>query len=504
MTDAPLHAAEQARQAALRSLQILDTPEEERFDRLTRLVSAHFDVPICLISFVDETRQWFKSRCGLGVRATSRDVSFCAHAILQDEVMVVEDTLSDPRFATNSLVIGEPKIRFYAGAQLRSPEGLSYGTLCVIDRRPRSFSAENRRHLDLFAKMVLRELGVTALHRRYEGLVADRIPPSLDLVPVGIFKLDAAGRCTLTNRRWRLLTGLSEEEALDSRWTDAVHPADRERVLRAWNEAALDDRDQLLESRFLSTSGEVCWAQTRIVPLRRQDGRTTEWLGTCEDVTERRFMEQTLRESEERFRQLADAIDDVFWITELEEERVVYVSPAYREIWGRDPEDLYRMPRQWTESIHEEDRAEAVANFEQATRSGEPYEETFRIRRPDGEIRWIRDRGFPLCDESGRPYRIVGLAQDITRQREAESELEHLASIDRLTGLLNVVTFRARVSEELMRARRSQTPTSLVMVDVDHLKHINDTHGHAAGDRAILRVAEILRGHLRISDVIGR
>ncbi|MFT5390936.1 MAG: hypothetical protein ACI8PT_001127 [Gammaproteobacteria bacterium] len=131
-------AQELSRVAALKSLSVLDTPPEERFDRLTRIARQVFDVRIALVSLVDENRQWFKSKVGLDVDETSREVSFCSHAILGDKTMVVPDASKDERFANNPLVVDEPHIRFYAGCPLRGPDGHRLGTLCLIDSNPRS------------------------------------------------------------------------------------------------------------------------------------------------------------------------------------------------------------------------------------------------------------------------------------------------------------------------------------------------------------------------------
>lgn len=129
---------------SLRSLNILDTPPEERFDRLTRIAKRLFDVPIALVSLVDADRQWFKSRVGLAASETPRVISFCGHAILGPEIFLVSDTLVDPRFFDNPLVTGAPAIRFYAGCPLRGPNGCNIGTLCIIDTRPRDLDEEER------------------------------------------------------------------------------------------------------------------------------------------------------------------------------------------------------------------------------------------------------------------------------------------------------------------------------------------------------------------------
>ena len=147
----------------LRSLNILDTPPEERFDRLTRMAKRMFGVPVALVSLVDENRQWFKSCIGLSVSETSRDISFCGHAILGKEIFIIPDTLMDDRFADNPLVLNEPYIRFYAGCPLRFADGSKLGTLCIIDKKPRNFDPEDMGALKDLASTAERELAATQL-----------------------------------------------------------------------------------------------------------------------------------------------------------------------------------------------------------------------------------------------------------------------------------------------------------------------------------------------------
>jgi diguanylate cyclase (GGDEF)-like protein len=151
-------ANEYQRIATLRALQILDTPPEERFDRLTRMARRLFDVPIALISLVDSNRQWFKSCSGLGVGETAREVSFCGHAILNDQILMIPDAGSDERFADNPLVTGAPNVRFYAGCPLKVGDGSNVGTLCLIDTRPRTLDAEERKLFKDLASMAEQEI----------------------------------------------------------------------------------------------------------------------------------------------------------------------------------------------------------------------------------------------------------------------------------------------------------------------------------------------------------
>lgn len=160
--DLPVDEAE--RLQALQSLHLLDTDREERFDRFTRLARRLFNVPIALVSLVDADRQWFKSAQGLDeVSETPRDISFCGHAILRPEPMVVPDALQDQRFVDNPLVVGPPHIRFYAGRPLRGPSGHPVGTLCLLDTVPRQLSEEDLALLGDLADMVEHELAILLL-----------------------------------------------------------------------------------------------------------------------------------------------------------------------------------------------------------------------------------------------------------------------------------------------------------------------------------------------------
>lgn len=161
--DYPIPADEEQRLRDLQRYALLDTPADPHLDRLVRLASAVLNMPIALVSLVDQDRQWFLARHGLDVAETPRRVAFCAHTIAGDTILVVPDASQDPRFMGNPLVQQAPQIRFYAGAPLKTPKGHNLGTLCVIDKRPRNFEPEQVQLLELMADLVMRELQLRQL-----------------------------------------------------------------------------------------------------------------------------------------------------------------------------------------------------------------------------------------------------------------------------------------------------------------------------------------------------
>ncbi|MGI9271204.1 MAG: sensor domain-containing diguanylate cyclase [Woeseiaceae bacterium] len=162
MVKPPIPLDETTRLMSLHSLRILDTAPEERFDRITRMAQKLFDVEICLVSLVDTNRQWFKSKQGLGACETPREISFCGHAILNEDVFLISDASADPRFADNPLVTEEPNIRFYAGCPIQGPHAQRIGTLCLIDSKAREMSDDELDMLRDLAAMVEGELELMA------------------------------------------------------------------------------------------------------------------------------------------------------------------------------------------------------------------------------------------------------------------------------------------------------------------------------------------------------
>jgi diguanylate cyclase (GGDEF)-like protein/PAS domain S-box-containing protein len=207
-------------------------------------------------------------------------------------------------------------------------------------------------------------------------------------------------------------------------------------------------------------------------------------------------------ESEQRFRQMAETIEVVFWMVDAATRRLIYVSPAYERIWGLSCESLFNDPESFYRSIHEEDRSHVERVFK--GRGFDAMDEEFRIVTADGSTRWVRTRSFPVRRDDGTLYRIVGLSQDITDRKKAEADIRHRAYHDELTGLPNRMLFSDRFAQTVDHVRRTGQTVALLFLDLDRFKTINDTLGHGVGDRLLQAVAERLRQSLRGGDTVAR
>jgi len=173
-----------------------------------------------------------------------------------------------------------------------------------------------------------------------------------------------------------------------------------------------------IENEYRKFDGVPVWMEGDYICIYDSPGRIVGYFGVQRDISDRKKTEAALKESEERFRQLAENIESVFWMVNVQPEEIIYISPAYEKIWGRSCADLYTSGRFFAESLHPEDRSRVIANFTKQIESENEIE--YRIVRPDGEIRWIRDRAFPIRNQAGQVYRIVGIAEDISEGKQAE------------------------------------------------------------------------------------
>jgi two-component system cell cycle sensor histidine kinase/response regulator CckA len=541
----PLPPNERERLQALRRQAILDTPPEAAFDRIARLAARLLEVPIALVSFIDERRQWYKARHGAPWREVDRELSVCTYTILTDGLTIVPDLSRDRRFADKPYVTGPAHLRFYAGAPLKSADGFNIGTLCAIDTQSRAFGPEQGERLRDLAALTADELRLrlalaegrlgaivasaedAILSTSLDGIITswnaaagrlfgyapeeivgrpgsllipldrpdeeaqtlarlqrgERVSPFetvrrckdgrlidvsltisairdgngrlvevsqiarditerktaeavlqhghaqlreqaavLDLAPVLVRDLDS--RIVLWTQGAQRLYGFSKAEALgriSHELFQTQFPESRQQVDETLRRASRWEGELVHRIR---SGGRLVVASQQII-YRDASGRPARILEVNADLTERKRAEARLRDSEQRFQQLAQNIGELFWIWDREQRRILYVSPAYETICGRSCEELYQArPRAWLDTIHPEDRERLLRVG--AEQRDAAYDEELRIVRPDGAVRWLHARAFPVREPGGPIKRVVGSARDITAEKEAAAERRRL------------------------------------------------------------------------------
>jgi signal transduction histidine kinase len=286
---------------ALRSYEILDTPLEEIFDSYTTLAASICDVPICLISLVDEHRQWFKSHHGLDATETARDISFCGHAINQKDLFYIEDATKDERFKDNPLVTGNPNVIFYAGQPLIDKNGMGLGSFCVIDRKPRTLSEKQKEQLRLISKQVtyLIEARIFSIKKdeTYSLLtkLSDNLPGFIytyQLFPDG--KACFPYSSNAISEHYEVTPDEVREDA--SVVMTRIHPDDMDDVVRSIGHSASNLTTWTCDYRVnLPTKGER-WLRGNSNPEKRSDGSIL-WHGYIRDITEIKLQESVLAHS---------------------------------------------------------------------------------------------------------------------------------------------------------------------------------------------------------------
>jgi PAS domain S-box-containing protein len=300
---------ETARLDALQRYAILDTLPEQEFDDLSRLAALICGTPIAMVSLVDADRQWFKSKVGLDSSETPRDIAFCAHAILQPDVMVVPDALDDERFRNNPLVTGEPHVRFYAGAPLVTQEGYALGTLCVMDRVPRDLSQEQKDALNALGNLVVTQLELRRSVADLSKAIRERRLTEEELDQLFTLSLDMLciagfdGYFKRINPAWEKVLGVPTAELLSKPYNEFVHPDDRAKTEA---EAQKIDEGELaisFENRYRCADGSYRWLLWNATPSMEQK----LVFAVARDITQRKEAERRMSTGYAVTRVLAEA-----------------------------------------------------------------------------------------------------------------------------------------------------------------------------------------------------
>jgi diguanylate cyclase (GGDEF)-like protein/PAS domain S-box-containing protein len=437
LTDFPIPADERERLEELYRYEILDTPSEEFFDRLTKLAAQAFDVPIALISLVDRDRQWFKSHHGLEVTQTPRQQAFCAHTILSPEPLVVEDATVDPRFARNALVIDDPSIRFYAAVPLLTSRGFALGSLCVIDRRPRTVTAQQLSTLRLLAVQVvqqfeLRQVAET-LRRQSVSLTESRafLERVESIACVGGFMVDLTTRRLYWTRQSYLIHEVEETREPTLELVHGFMSEETRSIVQNAERAALESGQTYdIEIPITTAKNHPIWMRV-VGAVECIDGRPARIVGALEDITARHRAERALRSSEQRLQLISDNVPGL--ICQVDRDlHYKFVNRAYADWFGVEPSELLGM------SVREFYGAQGFAGIEA------PLRTALAGQRVTAEQE-ILARGVPrhchvvLIPQRNRRDEVVGLFAihtDITERRRAELALRASENFLARTGAI--------------------------------------------------------------------
>lgn len=334
----------------------------------------------------------------------------------------------------------------------------------------------------------------TALLRSEEQLRESerRFSSMMESVQLLSLMLDTAGRITYCNDYLLQLTGWQREEVLHQNWFELFVPNGLDKLRGVFAKLLIDKPTVWHhENEIITRSGERRLIRWNNTILRSISGEVIGTASIGEDITEQKKAEEALRESEERFREMAENIDEVFWMTDPAKNTMLYISPAYEAIWGRTRDSLYQSPRNWIEAVHPEDR-QRVADAAIRQQEIGSYQQTYRIVRPDGSQRWIQDRAFPIRDAEGQVYRIVGTAEDITAQRQLEEQLRQVQKMDALGTLAGGI---AHDFNNILLAISGNTQLALSDLPQGHPARASLSEIEMASARA----GELVRGILTFS-----
>ncbi|MGF7187514.1 diguanylate cyclase (GGDEF)-like protein/PAS domain S-box-containing protein [Robbsia andropogonis] len=550
-TPAPAFPDEDARVALLQRLNLLDTPPEETFDRVTRLASIIAGTPMAMVTLVDNERQWFKSSVGIESKHTPRDIGFCPHAMVSDDLFVVPDAENDPRFQHNPLVTDSPHIRFYAGMPLRSSQGHALGTLCVIDTKARQLTSEQEEALRDLAAIVRRELlqreatVMSQSMQRAEGRALEEssavLHATFHQAAVGMVVLGMDGRLQQLNQRFASMLGYTVEQLQGkhfSEFTDADDVALAAADTARMQSGAISSYSR--ERRYRRRNGEYVWVNVTVALARTSDTQPLHYISVVEDISERKRSDDALAELraelearvEQRTAELKAVNTDLAHVV-AERNRTIAARRLIEEALRTSRETLQTITDNLPVLIGDID-VDLRYRFTNATygevfhcdASQLPGRRVADVVRPDLMARLapmlervlagerVVNENVVYDEASGRVWSATYIphykhdvingfyvvSYDVTERKRLESSLTEQALQDPLTLLPNRRALLAHVSDAIA----DSAPLAILFLDLDGFKRVNDLYGHESGDVLLTRVADRLRATVRASDVVSR
>lgn len=417
---------EQKRLAALYEYGILDTLAEAELDALTKLASTICDAPIALISLIDDQRQWFKSKVGIEVSETPRDLAFCNYAIQGDDIYEVPNALENELFAHNPFVTGSPDIRFYAGAPLINPDGYKIGTLCVIDTVPKLLNEKQKETLLILAGFIMSNFELRKKSRLLEES-EEKYQLIVNKIPDIIYTSDIQGNFTYVNRNAERILGYTPKELIGKNFKDLIQPEYKEKITLFYLEQFRSkQKESTLEFPVLMRNGNVKWVEQKVM-LDIKEGRIKGFQSVVRDIDPRWHGEQMLRkarkEMDETRNMLQSILDNVSAIIFIKdkESRYLLVNKQYEKINGVTLKQIYLKTDYDFRSKELADEMSISDKALFAEKTPITFEQTLIVQGK--KITYLSTK-VPLYDSQGEIYALCGIGTDISVHKEIQQVLE--------------------------------------------------------------------------------
>lgn len=430
---------ESQRIKALNAYQILDTLPEQEYDDITKIASQICGTPIALVSLIDEDRQWFKSHHGLPVQETPRELAYCAHAINEpDKILEVPDALEDERFHDNPLAIGDPYVRFYAGAPLTDDEGNTLGTLCVIDHKERHLTEEQKETLWALSRQVV---ALLQLRREYirRSQTDQNFNELVENLGDGVFELDENGKCTYANSKMLQMLQRSSSEVLKTSIWDMIFAEDVEEMKSFYGKQFKKQSEKCYyEYRIQPKKGEPIWLSQNTTMVY-EDDKMVRLRSISRDISETKALEKELAIKESLYKLVSENSTDLIAIHELDA-TYKFVSPSAREIMGYTSDEL--IGKSPYDFIHPEDIGRLKKGPHEGTLEGESVKNVeYRLRRKDGSYVWMESYTNPISDHNDDIVAFQTSSRNITEKKNEELKIsKHLDGLTLLNELASLPT----------------------------------------------------------------
>lgn len=477
---------EKKRLEALTELEILDTLKEQAYDDLTHLAALICDVPISLVSLVDEDRQWFKSQQGLNTVETHRNFAFCSHAILEDEILYIPDSEKDERFHDNPLVTNPPHVKFYAGIPLTIHGNKKVGTLCVIDNKPRTLTERQLAALKCLARQVESQLELRLMIIRSKILESQQanhleelahqlerkvmFERTQEAARIGCWQVDIkTNKCIWSKVTYDIHELDHRTEILVEDGINFYIEEHRPIISKLVEQGITERKGWDVQLKIRTAKDNIRWVRAIGYPIMENES-PIRIEGTFQDITEIKTKEDDINRLNQRLTLALEASTVGVWELSIASQQLMW-DRQMCALYHIDDKEFEGLFDTWTSKIYFEDRNAFSSSIEVAVKTKTKLNTSFRIHGPTGEFRTIRSLAEAVYDDSGLPIKMVGVNWDITDAVIKENQLTHerLRAVDALKARS---AFFANMSHEIRTPLNGIIGFASLILNEDLPKHL--------------------------------